>query len=81
VNLKGSTTRAAESHLRAHIIPKLGGLHLTEITTKAVQGFVAHLASGGRSRKTVENILLTLVMKIIWILGSALFRLRLQALP
>jgi hypothetical protein len=24
VNLKGSTTRAAESHLRAHIIPKLG---------------------------------------------------------
>jgi hypothetical protein len=60
VNLKGSTTRAAESHLRAHIIPKLGGLHLTEITTKAVQGFVAHLASGGRSRKTVENVLLTL---------------------
>src|SRR5690348_16032985 len=24
VNLKGSTTRAAESHLRAHILPKLG---------------------------------------------------------
>ena len=60
VNLKGSTTRAAESHLRAHIIPKLGSLHLAEITTKAVQGFVAHLASGGRSRKTVENVLLTL---------------------
>lgn len=59
VNLKGSTTRAAESHLRAHIIPKLGTLHLTEITTKAVQGFVAYLASGGRSRKTVENVLLT----------------------
>jgi integrase len=60
VNLKGSTTRAAESHLRAHIIPKLGSLHLTEITTKMVQGFVAYLASGGRSRKTVENVLLTL---------------------
>jgi integrase len=60
VNLKGSTTRAAESHLRAHVIPKLGGLHLTEITTRNVQGFVAHLASGGRSRKTVENVLLTL---------------------
>jgi len=59
VNLKDSTVRAAESHLRAHIIPKLGNLHLTEITTKAVQGFVAHLA-GGRSRKTVENLLLTL---------------------
>lgn len=60
VNLKGSTTRAAESHLRAHLIPKLGTLHLPEITTKIVQGFVAHLAGGGRSRKTVENVLLTL---------------------
>jgi integrase len=59
-NLKGSTTRAAESHVRAHIIPKMGSLHLTEITTKAVQGFVAYLAGGGRSRKTVENVLLTL---------------------
>jgi integrase len=60
VNLKGSTTRAAESHLRAHIITKLGSLHLTEITTKTVQIFVAYLSSGGRSRKTVENVLLTL---------------------
>ena len=45
VNLKGSTTRAAESHLRAHIIPKLGSLPLTEINTKAVQSFVAYLAT------------------------------------
>jgi len=60
VNLKGSSTRAAESHLRAHIIPKLGYYHLPEITTKIVQGFVAYLAGGGRSRKTAENILLTL---------------------
>jgi integrase len=60
VNLKGSTVRATESHLRAHIVPRLGSLQLTEITTKAVQGFVAYLASGGRSRKTVENVLLTL---------------------
>jgi len=60
VNLKGSTTRAAESHFRAHIIPKLGDYHLPEIMTKIVQGFVAHLAGGGRSRKTAENILLTL---------------------
>ena len=60
VNLKGSTVRAAESHLRAHITPKLGALQLTAITTKTVQGFVAYLASGGRSRKTVENVLLTL---------------------
>ena len=59
VNLKGSTTRAAESHLRAHILPKLGSLTLTEINTKTVQSFVARLATG-RSRKTVENVLLTL---------------------
>lgn len=59
VNLKSSTTRAAESHLRAHILPKLGSLTLTEINTKTVQGFVAYLATG-RSRKTVENVLLTL---------------------
>jgi integrase len=37
----------------------MGSLHLTEITTKTVQGFVAYLASGGRSRKTTENVLLT----------------------
>jgi integrase len=60
VNLKGSTARAAESHLRAHIIPKLGSLPLTEMNTKTVQSFVAYLATGGRSRKTVENVLLTL---------------------
>jgi integrase len=59
VNLKGGTTRAAESHLRAHILPKLGSFTLPEINTKAVQSFVAYLATG-RSRKTVENVLLTL---------------------
>jgi integrase len=60
INLKASTTRTAESHLRAHIVPKLGGLPLTEINTKAIQSFVAYLANGGRSKKTVENVLLTL---------------------
>jgi integrase len=60
VSLKESTTRAAESHLRAHILPKLGSLPLTEINTKTVQCFVAYLATGRRSRKTVENVLLTL---------------------
>jgi len=60
VSLKASTTRTAESHLRAHVIPKLGGLPLTEINTKAIQSFVAYLANGGRSKRTVENVLLTL---------------------
>jgi integrase len=60
VNLKGTTIRAAESHLRAHILPKLGSLSLTEINARAVQSFVAYLSTGGRSRKTVENVLMTL---------------------
>jgi integrase len=60
VNLKDSTVRAAESHLRAHILPKLGKLLLPEISTKIVQSFLTSLALGGLSRKTIENILLTL---------------------
>lgn len=60
VNLKRSTIRAYESHLRAHILPKLGSLSLTGINAKTVQAFVAYLASGGRSKKTVENVLMTL---------------------
>jgi hypothetical protein len=38
----------------------LGSLPLSELNTKSVQGFVACLANGGRSKKTVENVLLTL---------------------
>ena len=60
VNLKPSTLRAMESNLRAHIIPKLGGHPLTELNAKSVQSFVAYLPIGGRSSKTVENVLLTL---------------------
>jgi len=45
-------TDGGNRNLRAHIIPKLGSLPLTEISTKSVQGFVAYLASG-RSRKMV----------------------------
>jgi integrase len=60
VNLKASTVRAAESHLRSHIQPRLGQFLLTEINTRAVQSFVTSLALAGLSRKTVENILLTL---------------------
>jgi integrase len=59
-NLEDSTVRAANSHLRAHIIPKLGALVLPEIGTKVVQAFVTSLATGGLARKTVENIVLTL---------------------
>ena len=58
VNLIGSTTRAAESHL-VRTSPKLGSLPLTEINTKTVQSFMAYLACG-RTKKTAENVLLTL---------------------
>jgi integrase len=60
VNLKASTIRAAESHLRTHVCPRLGKLLLTEMNTKIVQSFVTSLAQGGLSRKTIENILMTL---------------------
>ena len=58
-NRKPSTVRASESHLKQHIIPKLGTLRLSEVTVKIVQTFSTNLALG-RTRKTVENILQTL---------------------
>jgi integrase len=58
-NRKPSTIRALESHLKQHIIPKLGALRLSEITVKIAQTFSTNLATG-RTRKTVENILQTL---------------------
>ena len=59
-NLEASTVRAAESHLRAHIIPILGALRLVEMNPKVIQAFVTSMATSGLSRKTVENVLLTL---------------------
>ena len=58
-NLKRSTVRAAESHLKQHIIPHLGTLRLSEFTVKVVQAFSTGLIPG-RTRKTVENVLQTL---------------------
>lgn len=53
-----SYVRSMESHLRAHILPKLGRLALPELTTRVVQEFVS--GSAWRSRKTAENVVLTL---------------------
>jgi integrase len=66
-SLKPSTRRSAESHLRRHILPLLGHTPLTELTVKRMQTFVTTLASGKRTAKTIENVLLTLSS----ILGSA----------
>jgi integrase len=60
VNLAPSSVRAAESHLRTHLIPMLGKLTLTGINTKLVQAFVTSRATLGLKRKTIENVLLTL---------------------
>ncbi len=48
-----------ESHLRAHIIPELGQVSLTQLDVRRVQEFVNKI-SPGRSGKMVENIVLTL---------------------
>ena len=58
-NRKPSTVRAAESHLKQHIIPKVGALRLSEINVRIMQTFSTDLARDGK-RKTVENILQTL---------------------
>jgi len=65
-NLKPSTRKTAQSHLRRHIEPMLGDCALPELTTKRLQSFVTTLATTRmangkeRTRKTIENILLTL---------------------
>jgi len=59
-NLEASTVRAAESHLRVHIVPALGTLGLREVNPKVIQAFVTSMAARGLARKTVENVLLTL---------------------
>jgi integrase len=60
VTLKPSTRRSAESHLRRHILPLLGECPLADLTVKKMQTFVTTLASGQRTAKTIENVLLTL---------------------
>jgi integrase len=59
-NLKPSSRKTAESHLRRHIEPLLGDLAFPELTAKRIQAFVTTLSSGQRTRKTIENVLLTL---------------------
>jgi integrase len=60
VSLKPSTRRSAESHLRRHILPLLGECPLTDLTVRKMQTFATTLASGKRTAKTIENVLLTL---------------------
>jgi integrase len=56
---KPSTKKAAESHLSAYIIPRLGKLRLDDLGVENQQVFVGYLAEKV-SRKTVVNIVGTL---------------------
>ena len=59
VQLKPSTVRAAQAHLRCHIVPQLGKLKLDEVTLERQQVFVTQL-SQTVSSKTVRNVIGTL---------------------
>jgi hypothetical protein len=52
--------RAADSHLRKHILPRLGSSRLQELDAKHLQAFVTAIAATGKKRKTIENVLQTL---------------------
>jgi integrase len=60
MSLKPSSRKATESHLRCHIKPSLGDYALSDLTAKRLQAFVTDMSNGKRTRKTIENILLTL---------------------
>jgi integrase len=56
---KPSSRKAAESHLRCYLIPRLGKIRLEEISQQTTQQLVSELAKK-LSRHTVLNILATL---------------------
>jgi integrase len=78
VNLKPSTVRAAESHLKQHILPRLGSLRLQELNAKTLQAFVTTLAATGITRKSIENILQSLfsILRIARLFGNAFPQLK-----
>ena len=63
---KPSSVKAAESHLRVYLIPKLGDLRLEELTQEAVQQLVSVL-----SRRIGRHTILNVVGTLSGILKSA----------
>jgi len=59
VHQAAGSIRAAQSHINTHIIPRLGDCALTDVDNRTVQAFITALATGGRTRKTIENVLNT----------------------
>jgi integrase len=58
--MKQSTQKAAQAHLRIHLIPQFGKMRLDEFGLGAVQGLVGAMAAKGLSRHMVLNVLYTL---------------------
>ena len=56
---KPSTAKAAESHLKLHLLPHLGSLRLDEVDQETAQRFVSVLARS-LSRHSIRNVLGTL---------------------
>jgi hypothetical protein len=54
LDFKPSAKRALESSIRAHLIPMLGEIPITLITTKHVQDLIGTMLH--RSRGTCENV-------------------------
>jgi len=73
-NLKPSTVRAAESHLKHHLLPRLSTLRLQEMNVRTLQAFVTSAAATGVTRKTLENILQTVfsILRTARSFGNAL---------
>lgn len=59
VHWKPGSRISAESHLRAHIMPKLGSVAVADLTAKRLQDFVGEITAG-RSGKRIVNIMATL---------------------
>ena len=58
--MKHSTQKAAQAHLRIHLIPQFGKMRLDEFELGAVQGLVGAMAAKKLSRHMILNVLYTL---------------------
>lgn len=59
VHWKPGSRISAESHLRAHIMPKLGSVAVADLTAKRLQDFVGEITAGRRGKRIVNTRLLT----------------------
>lgn len=58
--LEATTIRQYATHVRLHILPRIGGMKLSRITAPAVNAFVDQLLQDGRSREMCKRVLVSL---------------------